>query len=148
MRMIFLLAGLVLPVLGSMPASAQIGRPDPAELFAQADTNHDGVVSRQEFLAARAVRFDKLDRNHDGYLTDADIPRFMRGNAERMQKFHAVLQMADTNHDGKVSRAEFAAAGERMFDLIDSNHDNVIDQVEMQQATARLKALAAGQGAR
>ena len=147
MRMLLPLAGLALLVLGGLPAYAQSRRPDPAELFAQADSNHDGVVSRQEFLVARAARFDKLDRNHDGYLTDADIPRFMRANADRMQKFHALLQMADTNHDGKVSRAEFVAAGERMFELIDSNHDNVIDQAEMQQAAERLKALATGQGA-
>lgn len=147
MRSILPLAGLALLILGSLPAFAQIERPDPAELFAQADTNHDGVVSRQEFLAARAARFHKLDRNHDGYLTDADIPRFMRNNAGAMQKFHALLQMADTNHDGKVSREEFMAVGNRMFDLIDTNHDNVIDQAEMQQAAERLKAFAAGQSA-
>ncbi len=129
-------------------ASARMGHRDPAELFAQADTNHDGVVSRSEFLAARATRFDKLDRNHDGYLTDADMPRFVRSNSDRMRKFHEMLQMADGDHDGKVSRDEFIAAGGRMFEMVDGNHDGVVDQAEMQQATERLRALAEGKEGR
>lgn len=37
------------------------------------DTNHDGQVSREEFRAAGAVDFDKLDTNKDGILTPAEI---------------------------------------------------------------------------
>jgi len=143
---VFVLA-LVTCIAFASAAFAQMARHDPAELFARADSNHDGVVGRQEFLDARAARFDKLDRNHDGYLTDDDMPRFVRSDAGRMRKFHAVLQMADSDHDGTVSRDEFIAAGMRMFELVDTNHDNVIDRAEMKQVTERLRARTAGKGA-
>lgn len=144
-NIIFVGVAMLLPL--ATPASARVGRPDPAELLARADANHDGVVSRQEFLAARSARFDTFDRNHDGSLSDADMPRFVHNNADRMQKFHTMRQMADANQDGKVSRDEFVAAGNRMFGMIDLNHDNSIDSAEIKKATERLQAMAAGRGA-
>lgn len=147
MRSLVVTLALALVVFASS-ASARMGHRDPVELFAQADANHDGVISRPEFRAARAARFDKLDRSRDGYLTDADMPRFVRSNADRMQKFHAVLQMADGDHDGRVGRDEFIAAGSRMFEMVDGNRDGVVDRAEMQQATERLRALAEGKEGR
>ena len=38
--------------------------------FDEIDTNHDGFLSRDEFLAAEKKRFDEFDTNHDG-KTDA-----------------------------------------------------------------------------
>ena len=37
-----------------------------------ADTNKDGAVSRDEFLAAHVKHFDMMDANHDGQLTQAE----------------------------------------------------------------------------
>ncbi len=42
------------------------------EMAEQADTNHDGSISRAEFDAAAKARFDKADANHDGKLTPAE----------------------------------------------------------------------------
>jgi Ca2+-binding EF-hand superfamily protein len=41
--------------------------------FQRADTNGDGVISRDEFLAQAASRFDKMDLNHDGAITPEEI---------------------------------------------------------------------------
>lgn len=41
-------------------------------LLGQADANHDGVVTRQEFVAAALKRFDAADTNHDGKVTLAE----------------------------------------------------------------------------
>ncbi len=38
---------------------------------------------------------------------------------------------ADTNHDGRVDAAEFAADTERFFNVLDRNHDGVIDEREL-----------------
>ncbi|MEX5507241.1 EF-hand domain-containing protein [Pseudomonas putida] len=43
--------------------------------FARTDSNHDGKVSREEFLAVakdRAADFDKIDRNHDGLISEQE----------------------------------------------------------------------------
>jgi len=41
--------------------------------FAQADTNHDGAISRAEFLADAQRFFLRLDRAHDGEIDPDDI---------------------------------------------------------------------------
>lgn len=40
----------------------------------------------------------------------------------------AVFDGADANHDGRISRDEFAAAREKQFDRLDRNHDNVVSR--------------------
>jgi len=43
--------------------------------FARTDSNHDGKVSREEFLAVakdRAADFDTIDRNHDGFISEQE----------------------------------------------------------------------------
>jgi hypothetical protein len=39
---------------------------------------------------------------------------------------------ADSNHDGRIDRAEFRADAEAFFRILDTNHDGVIDPFEMQ----------------
>ena len=41
-------------------------------MLKMADTNKDGAVSRDEFLAAHARHFDMMDANHDGQVTQAE----------------------------------------------------------------------------
>ena len=41
--------------------------------FEQADTNHDGAISRAEFLADAQRFFQRLDRGHDGKIDPDDI---------------------------------------------------------------------------
>ena len=41
-----------------------------------ADTNGDGKVSREEFLAQAAARFDRLDANKDGAITADEVKAF------------------------------------------------------------------------
>jgi hypothetical protein len=51
--------------------------PDPeATWFAQADTNHDGAVSRAEFRADAQRFFKLLDVNGDGKLNDMEMHRY------------------------------------------------------------------------
>jgi hypothetical protein len=41
--------------------------------FVRADTNGDGHIARDEFLAVQARRFDAIDRKHRGAIDATDI---------------------------------------------------------------------------
>jgi hypothetical protein len=54
-----------------------------------ADANHDGVVTKAEFVAAAMQRFDKADTNHDGIVTKAErqaVFQAMRGQMHERWK--------------------------------------------------------------
>jgi Ca2+-binding EF-hand superfamily protein len=40
----------------------------------------------------------------------------------------AMLENADANHDGRITRAEYIDARKAMFDKLDRNHDGVVSQ--------------------
>merc|ERR1712151_505455 len=56
------------------PAGPSMGAPAYAQnLFDQIDTNHDGVITRDEY--ARLSLFDQIDTNHDGVITSEEYAR-------------------------------------------------------------------------
>jgi Ca2+-binding EF-hand superfamily protein len=161
----FALAGPALAQQAPMP-----GQPAPAPApgqgqrqspFERMDTNNDGVLTRDEVRAARTVAFTRLDINGDGFLVREEMAAargMMRqaggpnGMAEggRPRGDHGgggnMLERADTNNDGNISRAEFDAAGRAaeslkeqsrgqrrtaMFARFDTNSDGVISAAEI-----------------
>lgn len=55
------------------PFRAKPGEPYPvAAWFAQADKDHDGKISHDEFLADAMNFFRMLDRNHDNYISSPE----------------------------------------------------------------------------
>ena len=100
----------------------------------QADANHDGKVTKQEYNDARAALFARMDRNGDGFIDDADS---REGANERGQRAAAALRgRIDSNGDGKVSKEEFLNAPTMMFDKFDANKDGVLDAQELEAARA------------
>jgi len=125
--------------------------PDRAAMFDKLDTNHDGVISRDEFMAAKPeLRRERvMIMRSDAAATPGQAP--MDGNKmefrfeqhRAMHRMHAgmgfaghLFEMADTNHDGRVSLAEAEAAALAHFDKADLNHDGKITPEERQQAHA------------
>lgn len=60
-------------------------------LMRMADSNADGAVSKDEFTAAAATRFDRADSNRDGQLTPAERQAAKAAMRERM---HSMMQQA------------------------------------------------------
>jgi len=51
-------------------------------MFKKMDTNSDGKVSLEEYLAKAKTRFEKKDANSDGYLTMDEMKSKFRGGKE------------------------------------------------------------------
>jgi hypothetical protein len=45
-------------------------------MWQRMDANHDGKIDRAEFLALASEQFDRLDRDHKGYLVPDDLKAF------------------------------------------------------------------------
>ena len=80
--------------------------------FKQLDTNKDGQLSLQEYLAT--------------------------ANGAKLKVTAAqVLQTLDTNHDGKISAAEYKAPTLAAFDRADLNHDGTVTADEARRAAGQ-----------
>ncbi len=85
----------------------------------EADTNGDGMLSRDEMIASSMARveagvdarLERFDDNEDGLLSanELDDMRPRRGNPERM------FSRVDADGDGIVTEAEFEAALSQMM---------------------------------
>jgi Ca2+-binding EF-hand superfamily protein len=109
------------------------------------DTNKDGKVSRDESSKAAVERanrrFDQLDADKDGFITQAEIDTArnkMRSEmrSEMSRRGAENWKAADKDADGAISRSE-AEAGMpmlfRRFDQLDANKDGKISRDEMPQ---------------
>ncbi|HEV7489387.1 MAG TPA: EF-hand domain-containing protein [Rhodanobacteraceae bacterium] len=89
--------------------------PGKPSAFDEMDTNHDGFVSREEFMAAQKKRFDEFDTNHDGKIDAREIassPPLMERNLSTAA--HMIMQW-DSNGDGIVTADEFKKFSEGRF---------------------------------
>jgi hypothetical protein len=118
-------------LLSSSVALAQ-GR--EGAMLDNADANHDGQVTRQEFTDARAALFARLDRNSDGVVDDADGGRQQGG-----QRAAAVRERLDSNSDGKISKDEFLDAPSLLFSQFDADKNDVLDAKELEAARSAAK---------
>jgi Ca2+-binding EF-hand superfamily protein len=104
-----------------------------SERLKQADTNGDGMISREEAKALPMIakHFDEIDANHDGQITADELRAFHE--KRRAEQFKKV----DTNGDGKISKAEAQANAPRLyehFDQLDTNKDGFLTPDELKAA--------------
>jgi hypothetical protein len=112
------------------------GMPARGAIFDRLDTNHDQYISRQEFTAGQPLREERV------FIMRSGAPGAMRmggtgmGMAEGMHGGFGghMFEMADANHDGRVSLAEAQAAALAHFDRADLNHDGRLTPEERQQS--------------
>jgi EF hand domain-containing protein len=83
--------------------------------FDEIDANHDGFITKDEFLAAEKKRFDEFDTNHDGKIDAKEVassPPLMERNVKTAER---MIKQWDTNGDGIVTADEYKTNAEERF---------------------------------
>jgi Ca2+-binding EF-hand superfamily protein len=123
-------------------------------LFTQIDADKDGTVTPKEMRDFRKARMDEYraanPRPEREKMEGRDGKKGGPEHAERDGKGHegrkhegreggkrpggrmnAMFAMVDTDGNGQISKAEYTAAGEKMFTRLDKNTDGVISIDDM-----------------
>lgn len=128
--------------LAAMGASgAQAASRTPGAALDKADANHDGYVTRDEFETSRTAQFARLDRNNDGVVSLSEFPRLAKSHRPKARTLKAVIQYADRDGDGRVTRAEFVDGPAPLFDRADGDHDGRLSRDEVTAVREQLESL-------
>jgi Ca2+-binding EF-hand superfamily protein len=96
------------------------------------DTNNDGTVSRDEFMAGHQQadeRFARMDSNKDGSISRDEWMAQAPQGPNAADRFRQL----DTNGDGKISHTELEARRTARFDSMDTNRDGQLSANELPQ---------------
>ncbi len=117
-------------------------------LFAEIDKDKDGSITPKEMREYRQAKMEAFRAAHPRpEAADAKAGEGKGPEGKRAEREHggrqgwgkhggkggafAMMRMADTDENGQVSKAEFTAAGEKMFERLDRNKDGVISIDDM-----------------
>jgi Ca2+-binding EF-hand superfamily protein len=79
----------------------------PSKIFEKADTNQDGITSKQEFLDFHEQKFDEIDSDGDGNITKEDLTAHI--DSKREEKKGEMFDKMDQDGSGQISREELEA---------------------------------------
>ncbi len=132
---------LIVLTAGALFAASAVAQDfrDPVAAFDDADADRNGVVTHREFTTARMANFARMDRNRDGAVSQADFRRIARIRPDAVERLDGLIAQGDANRDGRLTRAEMAAAPTPVFDRADSNRDGAVDKAELAALSAAFK---------
>lgn len=109
------------------------------------DQNGDGVVSKDEFAATRAIQFARTDADNNGSFSQAEYVGEFKARLEKtlaasdrtaadreeervrqMRQVNIRFGVLDSDKSGAITRAEFDYSGWRMFNHHDTNNDGAV----------------------
>jgi len=109
-----------------------------AEMMDKIDANGDHMVSKAEWDAYQGKTFAMMDADSSGAL---DHDEFMTAKSSEMASFSTggyvsalrtsdMLAKIDADHDGKVTRAEFSAFQDKVFESMDTSGKKMLDKFQ------------------
>jgi Ca2+-binding EF-hand superfamily protein len=106
------------------------------ERFASVDTNTDGLVSLDEFLAAHDDRVASLDADGDGLFTAEELSAFAGpgGHSPPVRAIERRMERADSDGDGALSHDEIESAHALRFEAADADADGFLSFDEAREA--------------
>jgi hypothetical protein len=100
-------------------------------LMHKIDTDGDGTVSREEWIAFQDQVYAMLDKNKDGNVNakefmsnKKEMASFATGGFARGLQTRDTMHKIDTNGDGMVTHDEFIAYQNKVFDAMDASTGN------------------------
>jgi EF hand len=112
------------------------------EMMHKVDTNGDGMVSKDEWLAFQEKVFTMLDKKKTG-IVDAkefvsangggEMASFATGGYARGLRTKTMMHKIDADADGTVSHDEFVTYQTKVFDMMDTStvHKGMVGEQEM-----------------
>lgn len=113
------------------------------------DQNGDGVVTKDEYAATRAIQFARTDANGDGVISQTEYVAEFKARLEKklaasdrtpekkqeererqMRQTDVRFNVLDSDKNGAITRAEFDYSGWRMFVHHDTNEDGVVSAAD------------------
>ncbi len=99
------------------------------DMMHKIDTNHDGMISREEWIAFQNKVFAMLDKNKDGKVDETE---YVRANPQLVSLAtggyasgllsHDMFKKIDANGDGvAITRDEFVNYQLKIFDAMDTS---------------------------
>ena len=92
------------------------------------DTDNDGTVSKQEWLAYQEKVFAALDKDNSGKIDEktflspsSGMASLATGGFARGLQTKAMMHKIDTDGDGTVSHDEYIAYQSKIFDMMDTD---------------------------
>lgn len=117
--------------LAAVPVAAQQGAPGqqtrPMPFFQALDTDNDGAVSREEFLAGHQRRgqgYAAADQDGDGVISRDE---FMRAGQQRRE---ARFKQLDADNDGRLTQQELQRHQTARFQAMDADNDGRVTREE------------------
>ena len=114
------------------------------ELMKMLDGNGDHMVTLEEFNSFNSSVFDELDTNHDGSLDASEwvgktigkqqISVATGGYSRELRKMK-MMELMDADGDHKVTKEEFLAHQQKIFNTMDKSGDQQLSAQEWASRT-------------
>jgi hypothetical protein len=121
----------------SLPAAADDapGCQRPQVKTKEAEGTGDGGITATKHAATANKRFEMMDTNHDGKISDAEINASHGAEsivwANHPESPAQKIRSFDNNHDGVLSVSEYTVGSQRMFEELDADANGVLTPSEM-----------------